>query len=355
MAAIIRSPSAKYKVVPLKYENIGVAAIQMNPKAVDIKNPQKGIKENLEHLLFLCDATHAWVTYHINLVAFPEFTLTGFDTTWTREDWLKVAIMVPGPETELIGKKAKELGYYIEFASHTQDPDWPGHFFNTSVLVSPEGKVIHTHWKAYGGAPGFGPEYNTTIHDVLDEFVARYGWDAVWPVARTEIGNIATFICSEGFVPETARAFAFNGAEILVRSFGGGGNISDSPRVGDHMVRMRSDCAASHVYGVYSGGGSGWKIMGKDMVENAGGGGSMVIDPFGRVLKKAVDSREQIVAETIPIAAYRSRHQIPSIRTEIYAPVLEQHPGRFPPNMYSKYLPTDHEDARRWALKNARW
>ena len=162
MSPIVRSPSPKYEVVPLKHENIGVAAIQMNPKAVDIKNPKKGIKENLDHLLFLCDATHAWVTYHINLVAFPEFTLTGFDTTWTRDEWLKVAIMVPGPETELIGKKAKELGYYIEFASHTQDPDWPGHFFNTSVLVSPEGKVIHTHWKAYGGAPGFGPEYNTS-------------------------------------------------------------------------------------------------------------------------------------------------------------------------------------------------
>lgn len=331
----------------------------MNPKPVDSKNPAKGIKENLDHILSLCEKAFIWPPdpRGVQLLAFPEFTLTGFDTIRTRKEWLKIAIVVPGPETERIGQKAKELGCYIEFASHTQDPDWPGHFFNTSLIVSPEGKVIHTHWKAYYNFPGWNClEYSTTVHDVLDEFIERYGWEGVWPVARTNIGNIATFICSEGFAPETAKAFAMNGAEILIRSIANGGYIYDDlPGVGDIVTRMRSDCIANHVYGIYANSdGGGIFIKGKKMVESAGGGMSMIIDPSGRILSQANDTREQIIHATIPIASFRAKHEPPRIRTEIYAPVLEQHPGYVPPNLYSKYLPVDAEDALQWSLKHLR-
>jgi predicted amidohydrolase len=349
---------AKYKTVPLDHNEIRVAAVQMNPQLIDPQNPSKGIKANLNHMLDLCDSAIIWppTPEPLHLLAFPEFTLTGFDTLWTREDWLRIAIMVPGPETERIGKKAKELNCYIVFASHTQDPEWPGHFFNTSLIVSPEGKVIHTHWKAYAGFPG-PLEYSTTVHDVLDEFVERYGWEAVWPVAKTPIGNIATYVCSEGFAPETARAFAMNGAEILVRCIANcGGLIEENPGIADQRLRMRSDCSSSHLYGIYTNSqGSDIYINGKRQVQNASGGGSMVIDPYGRILIEANDSLEQICHATIPIASFRAKHQAPRIRTEIYQPVLEQHPGRFPPNLYQNYLPKDTKDALQWSLKHARW
>ncbi len=354
---ITTTPS--YATVPLKLDEIRVAAVQMNSKPVDTRDPGKDINANLNHMLFLCEAAFTWPPdpRPINLIAFPEFTLTGFDTMRTREDWLRIAIMVPGPETERIGQKAKELGCYIEFASHTQDPDWPGHFFNTSLIVGPEGRVIHQHWKAYYNFPGAGClEYSTSVHDVLDAFVERYGWEAVWPVARTDIGNIATFICSEGFAPETARAFAMNGAEIIIRSIANGGYAyHDLPGVGDIRIRMRSDCIASDVYGIYANSDGGAILIGgKHMVESAGGGGSMIIDPSGLILAEANDTREQIVHATIPIASFRAKHQVPRIRTEIYAPVLEQHPGYVPPNLYADYLPVDAQDALQWSLKHLR-
>ncbi len=349
-------PGASYDVVPLKFDEIRVASIQMNPTPVDPKDPQKGIQQNLEHMLSLCDAAVMWPPdpRGVQLMVFPEFTLTGFNTLWTREDWMKIAIMVPGPETDRIGQKAKELGSHIVLSTHTRDVSWPGHFFNTSLIISPEGKVIHTHWKAYG-VPGW-LEYSTTVHDVLDKFVERYGWGAVWPVAKTDIGNIATFVCAEGFAPETARAFAMNGAEILVRCIANEGGRSEIPEVSDQRLRMRSDCAASHLYGIYTNSqGGSILINGKHTAENCGGGGSMIVDPYGRILNEANDSLEQIVHAIIPIKSFRSLHRTPSLRTELYVPVLEQHPGRFPPNLYSDYLPADLLDARQWALKHARW
>jgi len=119
---------------------------------------------------------------------------------------------------------------------------------------------------------------------------------------------------------------------------------------------MRSDCSASHLYGIYANSqGSDIFINGKRQVQNASGGGSMIIDPFGRILIEANDSLEQILHATIPIASFRAKHKAPRIRTEIYLPVLEQHPGRFPPNLYRDYLPKDTEDALQWSLKHARW
>ncbi|MFC2032272.1 nitrilase-related carbon-nitrogen hydrolase [Chloroflexota bacterium] len=350
MDSIDRKNLAFYEAVELTYKDIGACAVQMNPMPVNSKQPKKGIKANLEHMLFLCDAASASVLRKPNLLVFPEFTLTGWDLVWTLKDWLNVAIEVPGEETEAIGKKARQCNYYIVFACHTKDRDWPGHYFNTSIIIDPSGEVIHKHWKAYSGGPG--GEWGTTVHDVLDEFINRYGWDAVWPVASTQIGNIATYVCSEGFVPETARAFAFKGAEILCRCIGGGGGENKGGRF---PLQFRADCAASNVYGVYSNGGSGATFNGV-RVENGAGGSSMIVDPFGRIMNQATDSREAIIYDTIPIASFRDQRDRPFIRTELYAPVLEQYPGKYPPNMYSKYrVPNDWKDATKLAREHARW
>jgi predicted amidohydrolase len=147
-----------------------------------------------------------------------------------------------------------------------------------------------------------------------------------------------------------------NGAEILVRCIANCGGFQEGVGIGDQRLAMRTDCSASHVYGIYSNSqGSDILINGKRQVQNASGGGSMIIDPFGRVLIETDDSLEAIVHSTIPIASFRAKHKAPRIRTEIYAPVLEQHPGRFPPNLYSDWLPTDMSDALRRSLEHKRW
>jgi len=277
---------------------------------------------------------------NLKLIVFPEFSITrgkpGFVRNWTLDDFLKASIEAPGEETEALGKKAKELNCYIVFASHITEKDFPGHYFNTSMIVGPTGELIHKHWKAYRANAGF--EWATTVHDVLDRFVEMYGWDAVWPVAKTPIGNLATYICSEGFAPESARAFAFKGAEILCRCIAGGGVEQKCEKI---MLQFRADCATSLMYGIYA---------------NGGNGSSMIVDPFGRIMNYAQDAREVIVYDSIPIASFRAKRERPWIRTEIYAPALTEVPGRFPPNLYSDYgVPQNAAEAAELVTKHARW
>ncbi len=335
-----------YEVVPLRSDTIGVAACQMNGRRdADPNNPKKVQRENLEKLLRMCDMAQAraesfpWGPTRVDLLVFPEYAFCGRSHAWNTEDQLKISIEVPGEETEMIGKKAKELDAYIVFQSHTKDPkNWPGHVFNSSLILNPKGEIIQNHWKAYRVNSGAWT-YETTTHDVLDKFVEMYGWDALWPVARTDIGNLSSYICSGGFCPETARAFTFKGAEILCRCFAGGGQESSG---GIHRLRFRADCSFSSVYGVYA---------------NGGNGGSMIVDYFGRIMNEIVDNRDMVVIfDRIPIAQFRSEHASPTIRTEIYVPALTMNPGQFPPNMYSDYgVPRDREDAVRLCQEHARW
>ncbi|MFC2068083.1 nitrilase-related carbon-nitrogen hydrolase [Chloroflexota bacterium] len=338
---VITQREGHYPRVPLKNDIVRVCPVQFTASwEIDPKNPKPGIEMNLNRMLSLA-TNAAYGSLGAKLLVFPEFTLTGYNFSWTRDDWARIAIEVPdGEELLAVRKRAKELGVYIAFASHTKHKDWPGHFFNSSMIVNDNGELIHWHWKAYGihaGPSAF--EWATTVHDVLDEFVKRYGWDAVWPVVKTPIGNIATMTCSESFTPEHARMFALKGVEILCLCIGGGGLENDHGKI---MRNFQSECITANCYGIFS---------------NSHDGGSMIINPLGEILNQAMDRADTThVKYNIPIASFRKVHKAPVVRTELIIPVYQQYVGPHPPNLYSDYgVPYDGKEAAKLATEHARW
>ena len=384
-------PPGGYETVPLAYDEIKVASCQMVTEPFDPDNPGPAIKKSLDTMLGLIDRVAA---QGCQLMVFPEFTLTrgtlepgkvaspgtirkiepekGLPTLRiTREQWLRAAIRVPGPEIEAIGNKAREHNCYISFATYTQEPEeWPGHFFNASIIIDPSGDIIYNHWKNYWGYPGIGTEYASRVYEVLDEFVERYGWDAVWPVARTPIGNLAGYICSEGHQSETARILTFYGCEIFCRNYAGGGRGGWGGRF---RVGFLGDCAQNLCWGVYSNAGT----AAPEPVDKSWAGGSMVVDPYGRIITETESLGNEICTATIPIAEFRTEqnrfdeyhnpHMAAGtlrggVRTELVVPVYEQFPGQFPPNLLTKYqkehngeLPPDCHTTREWHFRHARW
>ncbi len=295
-----------------------------------------------------------------------------FCQKWTREDWLRVAVMVPGPETQAIAQRAKQHNCYICFSSYFQLPDWPGHFMNGSIILGPSGEIIYTHWKHYFGYPGIGLEYATNVFDVLDDFVERYGWDAVTPVVRTPIGNLAGYVCSESFFnSEIARVYAFKGVEVLCRSYGGHGWATWNGRC---IHTVQGDCAYNLVWAVACNGGNSEE---PDEPRNSPWGSSMIVDPCGNIVAMSDTIREDILTFTIPIGEFRTeanrydfygnRHLTPctyrgGVRAELFMPEYEKYLGQFPPNLMTKYqkehdgeLPPDFKTTREWYFKHARW
>ena len=215
----------KYERVPLRKDVIRVTAVQSPMQAADPANPKPVMKKNLDRMLEAIDDANGFPGPQ-DLVCFHEQPIMGWNP-WTRAESLKVAIEVPGEETELLGQKAKQYGCYIAFGTYARDADWPGHLLLNGVLIGPDGDVVAQHWKQHNVR--LRPDwtmFTTSAYDVLDRYIEMYGADAVLPVARTDIGNLSLLISP--YDPDIHRAISVKGMEIGIRFSSGGFNAEDS-------------------------------------------------------------------------------------------------------------------------------
>ena len=155
---------------------------------------------------------------NLKLVVFPEFFLTGPVSPLGHKlghiaD--KIGVTFPGPEMDQIAAFAQEIGAYVSGGVFEYDPEWPNRFFNTAFIYDPSGMLIHRYRKIHcGDAVGFLPD--TTPGSVFDRYVDKYGYEHLFPVAETPIGRLATTICFDNNFPETYRAMAKRGAEVIL-------------------------------------------------------------------------------------------------------------------------------------------
>jgi predicted amidohydrolase len=337
-------PDGTYETVPLRKDVITLSICQSRVRAVDAKNPAPGIRENLAHMLELIDASHG-LSGRKDLLFFHEFPITGYSNRWDRADALRVALDVPGPETEAIARKAREHQCYIVFGTYARDPDWPNHLLSLTVVIDPRGEIIGKGWKARnikGLWPGF-ELFTSTIHDNLDRYVEMYGWDKVVPVYRTDVGNLST--TSTQREPEIARCAAFKGCEIFLRTATGGFS--------------RADVEATALYnGMYS-------VVCNNAVSrdnpgfwasDEGFGGSCIYDPMGNLVAQAgTDNEEQQMIARLPLAELRKRKRQPVVHMELWKPVYEQYVGRYPPNLFANTLPANGAEAAAFLTDKSRW
>ncbi|MBN2269595.1 MAG: hypothetical protein JXN61_03220, partial [Sedimentisphaerales bacterium] len=78
--------------------------------------------------------------FDVKLVVFPEFAHAAPIYPTVEELTDRLAVPIPNEYTSLYKKKAKELGVYIQTGTFLEsDPRFPGHVFNTTVLIGPDG------------------------------------------------------------------------------------------------------------------------------------------------------------------------------------------------------------------------
>ena len=178
----------------------------------DLSNPIKrdGMRANTDRMLSMIDSAVAGAApfLPVRLVVFPEFAHSApvFETAAELID--KLAIKIPNEHTRRLEQKARAHEIYIQTGSMLElDPKWPGHVFNTTCLIGPEG-ILYKYRKVNTWIPY---EVHTSPHDLE-------GYDEpLFPVADTPIGRLGCAICYDWLFPEAMRQLAANGAEVLVR------------------------------------------------------------------------------------------------------------------------------------------
>ncbi len=286
----------RYATVPLAKDNIRLGVMQTRVRPVDPANPEKGRRENLDHMLKLITNAQEW-NPPSDILLFHEFPITGFSYDWTRKDILRLSIDLPGPETEELGKAAKKYNCYIVFGSYAREKDWPGHVLSITTIIGPDGQIVDKHWKVRNimGVFRIGQSsielMTSTIYNCLDRYIEMYGADAVIPVTRTPLGNICTGAMQRE--PELFRAMAIKGGELFLRTATGS--------------FVPADMQMNSVYHrVYTAVCNNAVSPGNQFFEEPGGaGGSAIYDPNGTAIAMARNEFEQLVAANIPIKSFR--------------------------------------------------
>ena len=234
-----------YPTVPLAKDNVRLGVAQTRVVPVELSNLKQSRRANVQHMMDLIDAANGFGA-PLDIMFFHEFPITGYYHEWNLDDARRVAIELPGEETELLATKAREYGCWLVFGSYVRDPDWPDRLLSITTMMDDQGKIVAKHWKARnlkGFFPGGRELFTATVYDLLDQYVEMYGWDEVVPVTRTPLGNIAT--SSTQLEPELFRAFAMKGAEMILRTATGGfqpGRYSGDRALQPGLCRLGEQC-----------------------------------------------------------------------------------------------------------------
>lgn len=245
-------------------------------------------------------ASKQFIGSDLRLVVLPEYFATSYPLGETIPGWSEKACIDPdGPEYEALGKIAQDNGVYLASNAYERDPHFPELYFQASVVLAPNGNQILRYRRLISL---FAP----SPHDVWAAYLEHYGEEGVFPVARTEIGNLACIASEEILYPEIARSLALRGAEIFLHST----SEVSSPDLTPKDIAKRARAIEGMAY-VVSANTS--VLTGVDMPASSTSGMSKILDDQGRVLCSAGMGDSMAAYADIDLMGLRMRRRRPGM------------------------------------------
>jgi len=223
--------------------------------------------ENLERA---CASIQRAALDRAELVILPEFFNNEYFPQYRDYRYMDYAEPDDGPTQSCIKVEAKRHGIHI--VSTIFEAARPGLYFDTAMLINPEGEIAGKYRKVHPAALLS-----------LEKIYFRGG--SSFPVFRLGEWTIGFSICYDNLFPESCRSLALNGAELIVAPYA---TPIDDPWENFLSTRALENgvylAACNHV-----GQEGEWRMSGK----------SMIIDPRGKILVQASGTDEQIVTMDI--------------------------------------------------------
>lgn len=236
----------------------------------------------------------------VKLAVLPEYVLTSYPGRISIPDFAaKAALDIDGPEYQALGKVAQTQQLFLAGNAYERDAHFPGLYFQTSFVIAPSGDVVLRYRR-------LNSMFAPTPHDVWSKYLDIYGIDGVFPVARTEIGNLAAIASEEILYPEIARAHALRGAEVFVHSSSEIGSPLMTPKALAKRARAMENIA--YVVSANTAG-----IENTTMPLGSADGNSMVVDYKGAVLAEANTGETFTAFADINLDALRHHRRKPGM------------------------------------------
>jgi predicted amidohydrolase len=291
--------------------HVKVAAAQMGPN--NEGTPRDAIVERMLALLETAKREG------VELIVYPEMALTTYFPKKIRQDFDQFfETEVPPKALEPLLRRAAEarIAVHVGFCEKAG-----GRYFNSALLTDRDGRLCGTFRKIH--LPGTkAPDGFAQVYEPYYFAHGDTGY-RVWDCAGTKVG-IA--ICQDRRYPESYRALALQGAEIILIGY----NTPISALaldLNDLCMRAGAYANACFVVGVAKAGV-------EDGVELIGG--SCVINPLGQVVARVTTTGDELVAARIDLDAmtpvrkrwnFLGRRQ-PQHYAALLQPVTEKEPHR---------------------------
>ncbi|MCK2215825.1 hypothetical protein MF672_018790 [Actinomadura sp. ATCC 31491] len=300
-------------------------ALQVETRAVNAAaDPRAEIAAAVARIGERVGGSKAWLGPDLRLVVLPEYALTGFPLRESLPEWCERAALDPGgPEYRMLAGIAVRDEVFLCVNAYERDEHFPGLYFQASVILSPAGEVVLRYRRLHS-------LFTPTPYDVWERYLELYGRDAVLPVARTEIGNLAVLASEEVQMPELARALALRGAEVFCNPTSEASSPDLTPKAVARRARAVENLA--YVVAANTGGLTGGAVPGDSV-----NGGSELIDHQGRALARAGAGETLVAAAELDLAALRRARRRPGmanlpsrVKTALWAEEYGLHDGERP-------------------------
>jgi predicted amidohydrolase len=228
--------------------------------------------ENIKKVLSVLSDTEA------DFIVLPEFFATGYQFI-SKNEVAELSEPVPeGYTTQLLSELSRQKGIYIAAGLPERDSD---RFFNSAVLIGPGG-VIGVYRKT---------------HLFFEEKLFFSPGDTGFKVWDTEIGRVGIMICFDWFFPESMRVLALMGADIIAHP----ANLI----LPYCPTAMPVRCLENRIYAITA------NRIGEEKRKEGQPlrfiGQSLIASPEGKVLVKASDNEEVLMAADIKPESARDK------------------------------------------------
>jgi formamidase len=199
---------------------------------------------------------------NVELVMAPELYLSAPPTLLDEAgDYAqRVAIDIPGPETERLARLARETGLWLVPGTvYERTPDGVA---NTALVISPDGELVTRYRKCFP----WQPFEETTPGRRLETFDIP------------GVGRIGLAICYDGTFPEVFRQLAWYGAEAVLQPV-----LTSTVDREPEVVCARANAIFNQLH-----------VVSLNAPSPYGHGRSVVVDPEGTVRYEAGTGEEQI-------------------------------------------------------------
>ena len=224
-----------------------------------------GVRSNLDALVALAERA---AEFGCDIAAFPEDTLGTLE--WESGHWDEVADVLRPAEEEMLsrfGEVAARSGMAIICCNDCADGD---DVYNTAVLLGRDGREVGRYLK---------------VQLPVGEQSRKRG--AAFPVFEVEgVGSVGMCICYDMVFPETTRALALGGADIVFHLTMGGASMAKGDA---SLAAFRTRAADNFLY----------------LVVAFRGGGSMIVGPQGEILADGGREPDAIVTAEVDLSGGR--------------------------------------------------